>query len=461
MKALVRFYLQGTGEMQQSTKKTEFITRRDIDEDFKFFAQQSYNHLMNKVRLAKPPQEEFRTLLGSIVGHSQQGHVGFHIKTAHKDYRYFYQNSHLHDIVVALDLDAAGIREDTHRQITNFSEYLHNGIDTLAKEGSFAQIPLRWNQKNLIEKTTGIEDFFSAEEFKQYLAGVYLGSVMDSSKHRLDSQKRSGLRMHLGSTAAIDLDGLASQHLSLSHLTSGGYKNRLGLKKEAPEAYYLDQLIRRGVIREPEGMYDLIPFSDDMRFEYIEFARGSGTSDDAAMIVAGLLKGKPALFGVDGIDQVDTLEKYSQYSINGGFDERIGEEIKQYYEGVLGQEFPVSRDDINALIYSSSKLENNNKKPSSSQRYFYQVKNGSAKMRRAIESHICFIDHFCGQKDLPRWQEISFDRMPNRKVYDSIVSSLKSAVKKGFLSDDYDVLSTDIRKRNLNPSQSVFSSRAA
>lgn len=447
----------------RNTKPSKFIVRKDPDKDFVKFAQNSYKHLLYNISLDLPRDLEHRLLIQSIPGHSQAGHVGFAEEHSDVIYRYIYENSSMHDVVKALDLNPEEILLQTQKEIGDFSDWLEDSIYALkqARDNPSKKriMPSPRAQKDLIgmatsKKTRGV---MSAKELKQYLAGVYLGGCMDSSSWRREVQKvHDTNQMHTGTVMPINLEKLSEQNLTLAHLQSGEYRSRLGLQDNKKDVYYLNTLVERGVVKLPNGIDTYVLTDDSVRSEYIEFTRGSGTSDDAAMITAGLLFGKHAFFGVEAIDRIDTLEKYSQRIILGGADEQLAQALKSEYEAILDEPFMVSDSDVHALIYSATKNENDMKKVSSSQRYFWQIRNKGFTAPKILESHLQYLDYICGKSNFPQQQDIGFERMNNHQFYASIQKSLRNARNKGLLSDPQNILSTNPRKLSVNNHKPVL-----
>ncbi|MFH1065980.1 MAG: hypothetical protein V1734_05740, partial [Nanoarchaeota archaeon] len=147
----------------------------------------------------------------------------------------------------------------------------------------------------------------------------------------------------------------------------------------------IEEMIKSGLL-----CYD-VESSPSIVSSYVRKAKGKGTSDDLAVLLAGKLFGFDAAVGLYLCDAIDTWDKYVPFIFKSGQDEQLGDKIKQSEEKIKqhikGFKLP-SDEEVHKFISVIAEV-NYKKMISSSQRYFLQVdpKSGLS----PIESHLEYI----------------------------------------------------------------------
>jgi hypothetical protein len=108
------------------------------------------------------------------------------------------------------------------------------------------------------------------------------------------------------------------------------------LAHEDHDAEAIARLRETGVIVADDG-----PDSDETAYLYVRHRRGVGTSDDACIVLCGLLHGFSAGVGAFLADAVDTLEKY--VPVFGGRDGALAGRIEREWATVSGSAAKTSR----------------------------------------------------------------------------------------------------------------------
>jgi len=231
------------------------------------------------------------------------------------------------------------------------------------------------------------------------LTGFYLGSIMDNyTTWRKQVEKVPyNLKMGGGECVAVDMrklnketldkilkdDPSESLAMQLAPRSNEGF--HLGVLAQEEWEDHIKLLTKYKVIKEKPK----VKSTKDIRSAYVRYKKGKGVSDNAAIVMAGVLYGKKdkqdgieTALGVFLADAVDTFDKYLPVIHKYGLDECIGEEIKK-----SGKINLTRKDKLNFIFMSA--IHPKKKMPDCSQRYFLQIDNETGDT--AIENHLTYI----------------------------------------------------------------------
>jgi len=216
-------------------------------------------------------------LIQSVLGHVHEGHGVFRGER--------YPNTSMDDIVRALRLSTVEVRQERQRLIDGVAEYAGRAIEGQA-------LPLL-----LDEAGTPLLTFSPFRHLRvepsDVLAGLYLGGMRDDVDVRSEAEGRYGLRIGGGRSYMVDRERMEEMNITGEDLARGEWEGQIERLREER------LIVEPGALEEPRAMY-----------QYIRHRRGCGASDDAAIVIAGLLWGLGVAVGVFLADAIDTLEKY-------------------------------------------------------------------------------------------------------------------------------------------------------
>lgn len=381
-----------------------------LESDFALFrriVRADYHHLMGVEDLDTDVNIKPLILLQSIEGHAHNGHALFH--------RIRFTDVDTADVVRALGFDADSIKAERQRLIDDVRDYVDayfNGDhrDRLVNnEGKpFFGVPILGKIKVNPAKV---------------MKGIYLGGERDTPEVRREVERARGITIGAGKCFTVDTNIMRVMGFNGERLATESNENRI------------DEFKRRGLI------VDRRPDDNRYRYKYIRYWNGPGHSDDAAVVVAGLIWGLDTALGVFIADAIDTIEKYT--TIYNDWDSIIADEI-----GDMIPEISDSRDDLLLLTYLSAVPEGMEESyPDSSLRYF--LKKDRKTGMTLLNSHINFIrgKPFISVNTLPnpigieefydviraRVLKETEARIPDTATLDSLTSPISSIISKDYL----------------------------
>jgi len=229
------------------------------------------------------------------------------------------------------------------------------------------------------------------------ITGFYLGSIMDNYVNWRKQIERSpyNLKMGGGECVAVDMRKLNQETLDkvlkddefLAMDFAAKFTDGLNLGTLAHEEWegHIDVLYDNGIVLDK----DEVRTTKDIRSAYVRHKKGKGVSDNAAVVMAGLLYGQKdpqdgieTALGVFLADAVDTFDKYLPSIHKHGLDELIGCEIKK--SGKLNL---TKKEKLNFIFLSA--IHPKRKMPDCSQRYFLQIDEENDDT--AIENHLTYL----------------------------------------------------------------------
>ncbi len=335
---------------------------------------QDFKRMHKEEDLLTEPEIEDLLFMQTIEGHSHNGDGAFRGDK--------FVNTTMNDITEALGRDIFVVRSARQFIIDEIYEYTERILD-----GE--------NINHLVNRHG--EPLMRCPLFLQWdvnpkdvLRGLYLGGLMDDFSVRKRVNEKFHINMGGGKPYLIDFRIMERMGLDGEILAHGDHEDKL------------DEYRKRGLIIDPTNV-DYLRHSD-IRFQYIRHRKGLGVSDDAAMVVGGLLYNLSVGLGAYLADAIDTLDKFSMKFIEQ--DDKLAHIIKKEFN-----ELNIQEEEALSFIYLISIPENmSGKIPDSSQRYFLQIDKETN--ITALESHYRFLT---GQP-YPYFK-ISYERVTNEEFY--------------------------------------------
>ena len=445
----------------------------------------SWDHLHDNVSMKEVDDAlKNRLLMQSILGHARNGHVGFLEKderdimgdvTAHR--KYMYPNVSVKDICLALNYDPQDVMDWTQKVIDdNITYTLQDLIQAEKKNREIdAEDKVRENTKDVFSKHPVRKNFYEQfnldnnkhigrDTIKQFLVGKYLGSTMDDHERREEAEKLynqefdESFTFHKGEVVIGNLEkmtsSLTNDVLTLADFANGDYKEKLRVQggwRNVERFLKREGYVSKERIRKADDQYQPV---------FVRYEDGSGTSDDLALITAGVLRGCAAFLGVEDMDFIDTMEKFTAQIANGGTDKRFGEMIKKEYENELNEPSPISDKEISTHILLSARDiypfntdDFVSSYPSSSQRYLWQDEEFDNIVTRAVNTHMRFIYSLNGYGGQVNNTSLGF----SRTRYDDFIQGTKMRLerfeKKGLIGK---VEKEDMKKSPLQPLYTTY-----
>ncbi len=216
---------------------------------------------------------------------------------------------------------------------------------------------------------------------RDILRGLYLGGLRDNPTIRKETESRYQIRIGCGECYHVDIRQLEIQGLNGESLSHGEHEHEIAGFKES------------GLIINPpnedgedgeDGELGEEVLEEFRRYFYIRHREGPGQSDDAAIIVAGILYNVDVALGVFLSDAIDTLEKYT--IINKDQDQELS-----YYIGRAFKDLNLGMEEVYELAYLCAIPEREEEFiPDSSLRYLLSVDEKSGVS--TLQSHLLFME---------------------------------------------------------------------
>jgi hypothetical protein len=309
-------------------------------------------------------------LMQSIEGHSHEGHGLFYGRK--------FPNTTQDDIARALRMNPDAVRADRQMLIDEVKDYVDRAI-----AGNAPNLMTNGEGKPLMR--VGTLRAITVDPHG-VLCGLYLGGMRDSAEVRSIAEKRYKVNIGYGKGYLVNKTIMDKMGLSGDALARQAHANDI------------DTFRKQGLIVEGPAVTN-----NHIAYMYIRHRVGPGASDDAAIVVGGLIYDLSTAVGVFLADAIDTLEKY--VPTYGDQDEQIAEHIEKSYPK-LG----LTRDDSARLAYLAAVPEGNYEVPDSSLRHLLQV---DRKLDQcALESHLLFV---AGKPYAP--QELDHGQTTNVRFY--------------------------------------------
>ncbi len=312
----------------------------------------------------------------SLEGRSHNGSGMFNKRT--------YVNTTIDDVVRALELNPNRVKRARQALIDAIVDFVK---DTLHGE----------KRARLVDRKG--EPFLGVPLLKDLkvnprdvLRGIYLGGLRDNADIRKETERIYGVTIGCGECFLVDVRVMARMNLDGEKLAHEAHEDEIALFRKkgliiADRTHALDER--------------------NVRYYYIRHRVGPGQSDDAAIVVAGILYNMDVALGVFLADAVDTLEKYAP-------EYRDQDQEMAYFIGRGFKELNVSLEDVYEIAYLAAIPPAEEAWiPDSSLRYFLSVDPRTG--ITALQSHMDFVE---GRSIIPL--AISYKRTLNTQFYEYI-----------------------------------------
>lgn len=378
--------------------------------------QADFEVLKSYERLETTREIEEILFIQSLEGRAHNGAGIFNKKT--------YVNTTIDDIVRALDLDGDKIKARRQALIDDINQFADEVMSGVKREKL---------TNHAGEPFLGIPYFLDWKvNSRDVLRGLYMGGLRDNPDIRKETERLFKINIGGGRCYIISVKKMLEMNLDGERLAHDSHEDRIA-EYEAV-----------GLIEAHEGFLDI----KSQRYFYIRHRVGPGQSDDAALVLAGILYNRDVALGVFLSDAIDTLEKFVPFykDQDGGLSFRIGRGFK---------DLNLSMDDVYEFtaLCAIPEIEED-LVPDSSLRYLLSIDQRSQTC--AFKTHLDFI---AGKPIVPL--PVSFKRILSTQFYEYINRRLLNVKKlekfampninvkdldkplSDFLAKDYAILSKD------------------
>ncbi len=329
-----------------------------------------------------------------------------------------YVNTNIDDIVRALKRDP--VKTKQYRQ-----GLINDIIDFVKTTMHGEKLDRLVNHRG--EPFLGIELFRDRRvNARDILRGIFLGGLRDNIDVRKETEARYQIKIGGGKLYFVNANVMTSMGLDGEHLAHD------------PHEHEIEEFKRVGLIMEE---YDP-DMGDLIRYFYIRHRVGPGQSDDAAIVMAGILYNIDVALGMFLADAIDTLEKYST-------EFKDQDQELAYFIGRGYKELKLTMDDAYEMCFLASIPEAEEELvPDSSLRYLLTTAN-QFKMS-AFESHLAFAQ---GQPVPPI--PVGYKQIPNAQLYTYIKRRLMNVRRLDALSvpeialQEWDQPIREVAKKNF------------
>jgi hypothetical protein len=333
---------------------------------------QELHYLQSREVLRTTLDIEEMILIQSLEGRAHEGHGSLHGRR--------FVDTTEDDIALALRLDPRGLRRDRQRLLDDIKNYARRAMTGAAPAQLLDEAG---------EPLLGIGFFrFMEVDPRGVLQGLYLGGLRDTPEARAESERRYGAsvgggRLYFVNTRVMRQLGLNGERLA--HEEHAGQIER----------YRAEGLI----VDEPPSP------ENSIRYMYIRHRRGSGASDDAAIVAGSMRWGGAVSAGVFLADAMDTLEKYVPADCYADQDADLAREI-----AAGAPDLGVGLEDVYALVAISAGGEG---VPDSSLRHMLRVDRKVDQC--ALEAHLLAA---AGRPYAP--VNLAHEKIPNSDLYHEV-----------------------------------------
>lgn len=328
---------------------------------FKDLANRDYANLCSRIRLRTNDEIAELLFMQTVEGHAHEGHGAFRKQKKFSEIT-------IEDVVCVLGFDTEEIKQERQKLIDEMKDFtcsIIRGNDVKRYSNKFGE-PLFGAQ------------FLEELEIKDpaaVLKGIYLGSRMD---------RYTGWRQKAEEIYGITIGGGECVGVNRKLARQKGITFRSIAKMPHTEEEINKMFAENILCSDVESSSEIVS-------SYVRKAKGKGTSDDLAVLLAGRLFGFDAAVGLYLTDAVDTWDKYVPFIYKHGQDEQLGDKIAKSEEKIRQKikGFRLPSDEEVYRFISVIAEANYDNIISSSQRYFLQIDPNSG--LSAIESHLEYI----------------------------------------------------------------------
>ena len=337
--------------------------------------QADYEVLKSYERLETTREIEDLLFIQSLEGRAHNGSGVFNKRT--------YVNTTIDDVVCALDRQPDDIKAQRQAIIDDIEAFTVGVMDGEKKDRLL-------NEDG--EPLLGIKLFYDRRvNGRDVLRGLYLGGLRDNPDIRKEAEKIYQTKVGGGRCYIVDVKTMLERNLDGERLAHEAHEERL------------EEYQACGLIVAAEG----VPDPKTQRYFYIRHRLGPGQSDDAAMILAGILYNADVALGVFLADAIDTFEKYAPIfkDQDGGLSFKIARGFKDLKIGL-----PEAHELISLAAIPEAE---EHMVPDSSLRYLLSVDQRSQQC--AFRTHLDFAE---GHPVTPI--PVSFKRILSTQFYEYI-----------------------------------------
>lgn len=337
--------------------------------------QADYEVLKSYERLETTREIEDLLFIQSLEGRAHNGSGVFNKRT--------YVNTTIDDVVRALGRSPDTIKAQRQALIDDIEQFADGVMDGDKKDRL-----LNGDGEPLL----GIKLFYDRRvNGRDILRGLYLGGLRDNPDVRQEAEKIYQMKVGGGRCYIIDVKTMLEMNLDGEGLAHDAHEDKLA------------EYHSRGLIVAAEG----VPDPKTQRYFYIRHRVGPGQSDDAAMILAGILYNADVALGVFLADAIDTFEKYAPVfkDQDGGIAFKISRGFKDLKLGL-----PEAHELISLAAIPEAE---EHMVPDSSLRYLLSVDQRSGQC--AFRTHLDFAE---GKPITP--VPVSFKRILSTQFYEYI-----------------------------------------
>jgi len=390
------------------------------DDYFRGAVNRSYNHLRRKQTAL--PWELYQLLIPqSIVGHAQQGHVGFQGTS--------YPNTTTEDVLEGLKISFNKFWHSRQAYIEDIRVILSR----MVRDPADPRVRRLVNQHG--QRLGGcslLDELTTTQDTIDFLAGFVYASRMDTyDPWRKRVRSLFGTNTGGGKTMPIDLMRMRDAGLTLVDLAT----------QEHDEGA-IDDLINRGIVYNEQTVS-----SRSVTNGYVRQHQGLGVSDDAALITAGFFRGAAGFVGALFADFVDTIDKSAVEIRPGGQDEELGKYIAR--EAVRNG-IDLGLDDLTTTTWIALAAIDPMQKTQwlhCSQRYFYEYsledrKGSDKRPYYPAQMHLKFALEARKAGSFEKASDVangipsiltSFNKRSNRELYRAFLKRLEDFQEKGHI----------------------------
>ncbi|MDI6738215.1 MAG: hypothetical protein QME12_06930 [Nanoarchaeota archaeon] len=328
---------------------------------FKDLANRDFYNLCKNIRLGTNQDIAELLFMQTVEGHAHEGHGAFRKKKRFSEIT-------VEDVVYVLGYDTEEIKQERQELIDEMKDFACRLI-----RGEEVKNYANKNRQPLFGAEF-LEDM-EINDSAAVLKGIYLGSKMD---------RYTGWRQKAEEIYCLSIGGgeCIGVNRKLARQRGITFKSIAKMPHTDEE---IKEMIQEGILCSD------VESSPEIVSSYVRKAKGKGTSDDLAVLLAGREFGFDAAIGLWLTDAIDTWDKYVPFIFKSGQDEQLGEKIEKSQEKIRqhikGFKLP-SDDEVHKFISVIAEV-NYTGMISSSQRYFLQIDPNSG--MSAIESHMEYI----------------------------------------------------------------------
>lgn len=318
-------------------------------------------------------------LMQSVEGHAHEGNGMFHGRR--------FPNTNMEDVAAALRRNPGEVAGARQALISDVFDWARAALSGKASE-------FLVNSEG--EPLLGMGMFRDRKVVaRDVLRGLYLGGNRDTAEARRSADEAYGIKMGYGSCHLVDESVMHRLGLDGDALAHGDHEDDMG--------YYRSQ----GLLVDEESSVRGRP----LRYMYVRQRRGPGASDDAAIVVGGLLYNVDVALGVFLADAIDTIEKFvPRYSDQDS-------DLAALIEKGL-PDLGISREELlRFTALSAVPTEMEGRVPDSSLRHLLRVDRQVD--QTALEAHLQFVQ---GRPVAP--MRLAREAVPCEEFYDWCRSSL-------------------------------------